>query len=81
MHGIQKRTIYILRSEADRLRHYVGLTNDVSAPWSGTSTVHRGLKSGCAMRESPPKAELKRKSPPPQSILWMLLSENVHSGF
>ena len=31
MHGIDKRIVYILRSESDRSRHYVGLTNDVRA--------------------------------------------------
>ena len=30
MHGIEKRIVYILRSEADTSRHYVGVTNDVS---------------------------------------------------
>jgi predicted GIY-YIG superfamily endonuclease len=31
MHGIEKRTVYIIRSEADPSRHYVGLTNDLRA--------------------------------------------------
>jgi|SRR6185436_9283187 len=31
MHGIEKRIVYILRSDADPSRHYVGLTNDVAA--------------------------------------------------
>ena len=30
MHGIEKRIVYILRSESDLSRHYVGLTNDIS---------------------------------------------------
>jgi putative endonuclease len=29
MHGVEKRIVYILRSIADPLRHYVGITNDV----------------------------------------------------
>ncbi len=29
MHGAEKRIVYILRSVADPLRHYVGITNDV----------------------------------------------------
>jgi len=29
MHGIEKRTVYIIRSAADPSRHYVGLTNDM----------------------------------------------------
>jgi predicted GIY-YIG superfamily endonuclease len=37
MHGVPKRIVYILRSEADSSRHYVGLTNDVCArlDWHG----------------------------------------------
>lgn len=31
MHGIEKRIVYILRSDADPRRHYVGLTNDLPA--------------------------------------------------
>lgn len=31
MHGIEKRIVYILRSEADPSRHYVGITDDVAA--------------------------------------------------
>jgi putative endonuclease len=31
MHGIEKRTVYVLRSQTDPSRHYVGITNDVSA--------------------------------------------------
>ena len=31
MHGIEKRIVYILRSEADPSRHYVGITNDLAA--------------------------------------------------
>jgi predicted GIY-YIG superfamily endonuclease len=29
MDGVQKRIVYIIRSDSDRFRHYVGLTNDV----------------------------------------------------
>jgi predicted GIY-YIG superfamily endonuclease len=29
MHGIEKRIVYILRSEADPSRHYVGITNNL----------------------------------------------------
>lgn len=31
MHGLQKKIVYIVRSDADQSRHYVGLTNDVRA--------------------------------------------------
>lgn len=31
MHGIEKRIVYIIRSDADPSRHYVGITNDVDA--------------------------------------------------
>ena len=31
MHGIEKRIVYVLRSESDPRRHYVGITNDLSA--------------------------------------------------
>lgn len=30
MHGVEKRIVYILRSLADRHRHYVGITNDLA---------------------------------------------------
>jgi predicted GIY-YIG superfamily endonuclease len=29
MNGIEKRIVYILRSEREPLRHYVGITNDI----------------------------------------------------
>lgn len=29
MHGIEKQIVYILRSDADPLRHYVGITTNV----------------------------------------------------
>jgi len=31
MHGLEKRIVYLLRSEADTSRHYVGITSDVQA--------------------------------------------------
>jgi predicted GIY-YIG superfamily endonuclease len=31
VHGIDKRIVYILRSDADSNRHYVGITNDIRA--------------------------------------------------
>ena len=31
MHGIEKRIVYILRSDVDPSRHYVGTTNDLLA--------------------------------------------------
>ena len=31
MHGIEKRIVYIIRSDVDRSRHYVGITNDLRA--------------------------------------------------
>jgi predicted GIY-YIG superfamily endonuclease len=31
MHGIEKRIVYVLRSDADAGRHYVGITNDLRA--------------------------------------------------
>ena len=30
MHGIEKRIVYIIRSEADPSRHYVGITNSLA---------------------------------------------------
>jgi putative endonuclease len=29
MHGIEKRIVYVLRSESNRERRYVGITNDL----------------------------------------------------
>ena len=31
MHGIEKRIVYLLRSDTEPGRHYVGITNDVRA--------------------------------------------------
>ena len=31
MHGIEKRIVYILRSDSDPSRHYVGITNNLRA--------------------------------------------------
>jgi len=31
MHGVEKRVVYIIRSDSDPLRHYVGITNEVHA--------------------------------------------------
>ena len=31
MHGIEKRTVYIIHSETDSSRFYVGITNNVNA--------------------------------------------------
>ena len=31
MHGLEKRIVYIIRSDVDRSRHYVGITNDIDA--------------------------------------------------
>ena len=48
MHGIEKRIVYILRSDTDPDRHYVGSTNDLAArlEWhnggpSGHTKSHR----------------------------------------
>ena len=31
MHGMEKRIVYILRSQSDPTRHYVGLTDNIDA--------------------------------------------------
>ncbi len=31
MHGVEKRIVYVIRSDRNPSRHYIGLTNDVSA--------------------------------------------------
>ena len=38
MHGIEKRIVYIIRSDFDSSRHYVGITNDLRArlEWHNT---------------------------------------------
>jgi putative endonuclease len=48
MHGIEKRIVYILRSDGDPLRHHVGITNNARdrLEWhnhgpSGHTTSHR----------------------------------------
>jgi len=30
MHGVEKRIVYIVRSNTDPSRHYVGITNDLT---------------------------------------------------
>jgi putative endonuclease len=48
MHGLEKRIVYILRSDSDPSRHYVGITNDLRSrlEWhncakSGHTVDHR----------------------------------------
>ena len=48
MNGIEKRIVYILRSQREPLRHYVGITNDLRGrvQWhnrspSGHTVMHR----------------------------------------
>ena len=48
MHGIEKRIVYIIRSDVDPSRHYVGITNNLRArlEWhnhgpSGHTRSHR----------------------------------------
>jgi hypothetical protein len=31
MHGLEKRIVYIVRSDADPSRHYVGITENIDA--------------------------------------------------
>jgi predicted GIY-YIG superfamily endonuclease len=47
MHGIGKRIVYILRSDADPMRHYVGLTNDVAARLEWHNHGPRGHTTSC----------------------------------
>jgi predicted GIY-YIG superfamily endonuclease len=46
MHGVEKRIVYILRSEADPSHHYVGITNDLR----GRLEWHNSGPSGLAVR-------------------------------
>ena len=48
MNGVDKRIVYILRSQSEPLRHYVGITNDVRdrVDWhnrslTGHTVLHR----------------------------------------
>lgn len=48
MHGVAKRIVYVIRSDVDPARHYVGITNDLRArlEWHnqgpcGHTTAHR----------------------------------------
>jgi predicted GIY-YIG superfamily endonuclease len=49
MHGVEKRIVYILRSDADPSRHYVGITNDLGAriEW------HNSGPSGHTLQDRP----------------------------
>ena len=42
MHGIEKRIVYIIRSDFDSSRHYVGITNDLRARLDWHNTGPRG---------------------------------------
>jgi predicted GIY-YIG superfamily endonuclease len=41
MQGIGKRLVYMLRSESDPARHYVGVTEDVDERLAGTMADRR----------------------------------------
>jgi predicted GIY-YIG superfamily endonuclease len=49
MHGVEKCIVYVLRSEVNPSRHYVGITNDVQArlKW------HNAGPSGCTVDYRP----------------------------
>ena len=49
MNGIEKRIVYILRSGADRARHYVGITNDLP----GRLHWHNNGPSGYTLSHRP----------------------------
>jgi predicted GIY-YIG superfamily endonuclease len=42
MHGIEKRIVYVIRSDFDASRHYVGITNDLKARLEWHNTAPRG---------------------------------------
>jgi len=49
MHGIEKRIVYVLRSDADPRRHYVGHTSDLI----GRLEWHNGGPCGCTTSHRP----------------------------
>jgi putative endonuclease len=49
MHGVEKRIVYILRSDADPSRHYVGITNDLR----GRLEWHNAGPSGHTLHDRP----------------------------
>src|SRR5919106_6233663 len=66
MHGIEKRIVYILRSDADPSRHYIGITNDLRGrlDWhnhgpGGHTTNHRPWSVVVSM-EFPSEHEARR---------------------
>ena len=66
MHGIEKRIVYILRSDADPARHYVGITNDVPArlQWhnhgpSGHTTSYRPSSLVVSMEFATPDSAVR----------------------
>jgi predicted GIY-YIG superfamily endonuclease len=66
MHGIEKRIVYILRSDADPFRHYIGITNDLRGrlDWHnhgpcGYTTNHRPWSVVVSM-EFPSEHEARR---------------------
>ena len=42
MHGIEKRIVYLIRSDFDSSRHYVGITNDLRTRLEWHNTGPRG---------------------------------------
>ena len=42
MHGIEKRIVYVLRSDVDPRRRYVGITNDIRERLSWHNAGPRG---------------------------------------
>lgn len=66
MNGIEKRIVYILRSQSESLRHYVGITNNVRArvEWhnrslTGHTVMHRPWSLVVAL-EFPSESEAVR---------------------
>ena len=49
MHGLEQRSVYILRSDTDPSRHYVGLTNDLR----GRIDWHHCAKTGYTVEHRP----------------------------
>jgi hypothetical protein len=56
MHGVPKRIVYILRSEADTSRHYIGLTHDLQQRSESAS--------GCAFAKRNFRGEPSQVLPP-----------------
>lgn len=65
MHGLEKRIVYIIRSDVDRARHYVGITNDID----GRLAWHNNGPCGFSVDHRPWSLVVAIQFPPEQEAV------------